>query len=119
MASEKSLQAGTKRRVKALRGWLMTTSQPGPKSYGIRGVSDVLICISGAFGVIEHKNPNLKKAEPTPSQRHFMDQVEAAGGMALCSNDREEIDRWLDQLAERGRRIAAGTTEAEEKPDGT
>lgn len=56
------------------------------------GVADIIGCWRGRFLAIEVKKVGLK---PTPAQRKFIDQVNAAGGIAFCAHSAQEVDERL------------------------
>ena len=58
---------------------------PATGGYGKSGVSDIVACIDGLFVAIECK---AGKNKPTPLQEAYLDQVRAAGGVALVINER-------------------------------
>jgi hypothetical protein len=63
--------------------------------YGKSGVPDIVACIEGRFWGIEVKREG--KAA-TVLQRRRMDEIEAAGGLAVCGTQEVVIGRikaWL------------------------
>ena len=59
---------------------IMVVNVPaGP--YGKRGISDLLLCIDGAFVAVELKNGDTNHPV-SPSQQRFIDNVKEAGGTA-------------------------------------
>lgn len=53
---------------------------PATHGYGRSGVPDIICCIKGKFLAIECK---AGKGEPTELQKREMNQIQAAGGMAM------------------------------------
>ena len=73
---------------------------PVQTGYGAAGV-DFYICYKGQFIALETK---AGKAEPSPSQRKVLEDVDSCGGIALCINDvsmlRQRIE-WIDAIRNR------------------
>jgi hypothetical protein len=74
--------------------------------FGVPGVADILGVLppSGRLLAVEVKGPG---GRVRPSQRAFLDNVEAAGGLALVVRDVAELER---ALVEAGAAAVAGST---------
>ena len=65
---------------------------PMGSGFGNSGVPDFLICSKGKFIAVEAK---AGKNKPTALQEHNMEQIRAAGGIALVINETN-----MDELKE-------------------
>lgn len=65
---------------------------------GRRGVPDRLACHRGTFLAIETKQP---AGRTTRLQRHELDRVQRAGGMAIVARSVDDVRQALDAI-ERG-----------------
>lgn len=61
---------------------------PVPSRWGGKGIPDIIYCINGKFVAVETK----AKAgmEPTPLQAKRMSEINAAGGLAICMDGKNE-----------------------------
>lgn len=66
--------------VKLLKQYGVYFFFPATHGYGRSGVPDIICCIKGKFLAIECK---AGKGEPTELQKREMNQIQAAGGMAM------------------------------------
>lgn len=69
----------------AIKGWLKDHGayffMPVQTGYGATSL-DFLVCLNGRFVGIETKRPGIKR--PSPRQQICMDNIIAAGGIAVC-----------------------------------
>ena len=92
---EGKVKAEVKKYLKEIGAYYFMPVQTG---YGRRGV-DFYICYKGQFLALETK---AGKAEPSPSQRKVLEDVEHCGGLSLCINNVEGLERcieWIDAHA--------------------
>lgn len=73
--------------VKILRDEGVYYFFPATHGYGRSGVPDIICCVAGKFLAIECK---AGKNKPTALQVHEMEQIRAAGGVAVVVNE----DNW-------------------------
>lgn len=66
--------------VKLLKQYGVYFFFPATHGYGRSGVPDIICCINGKFLAIECK---AGKNEPTALQQREINQIQAAGGMAM------------------------------------
>ena len=67
---------------------------PVTGGYGGSGVPDIIVCCNGRFIGIECK---AGKNKPTPLQEKNLQDIEAAGGVALVINEDniDEVEKYL------------------------
>lgn len=68
---------------------------PVQNGMGVVGIPDLVCCWKGKFLAVETKAPG-KIANVTPNQRRRMDEIRAAGGIAIVTDDPAEFEEWLD-----------------------
>jgi hypothetical protein len=83
----------------AIKGWLKDHGayffMPVQTGYGATTL-DFLVCYRGWFVGIEAKRPGIKR--PSPRQLICMENIHAAGGVAICA---DSLESFLGQIAPR------------------
>lgn len=84
-------------RVKqAIKRWLVARGawfyMPVSNGMGVHGIPDFVCCLPGGrFLGIEAKAPG-KRSSTTPLQRHQIESIRAANGLALVVDDVRQLD---------------------------
>ena len=90
MVSERAITRTIQRHLDTLDGWW------GFKVHGagqmLNGVPDIVGCYRGRFVAIEIKRPGQR---PTALQRHRLDQIASAGGVAVVATCWEDVEGVL------------------------
>lgn len=92
MASEKAISERIARLCKKRGAWsLKVHASRGTR----RGVPDRLICYRGHFLAVEEKGPTGKA---TPLQEYEIEQIQAAGGIAIVADTVEAVEREMNRI---------------------
>lgn len=60
-------------------------------AFAVHGVPDIICCVRGLFVGIEVKAPG-KERTVTPNQRHHLDRIMDAGGIAIVATSVEQVE---------------------------
>jgi len=94
---EGKVKAEVKKYLKKIGAYYFMPVQTG---YGAAGV-DFYICYEGWFIAVETK---AGEAIPKPRQRKVLEDVDSCGGIALCINNVESLQRYIEGLNARRKR---------------
>jgi Holliday junction resolvase len=89
---EAAIDRSIKRELERRGAWTIKTH--GTVA-GRRGIPDWLICHRGRFLAIETKQPG---AYPGRLQRHELDRVRRAGGLAIVAHSADDVRDALDTI---------------------
>lgn len=100
------LEAGLKRKVMSLLKEKVIPADKIPGSRFKRGAADIIACVppSGIYLAIELKSPEKKDDSPTEQQARFIDKINKAGGIAICSNDYAVIAGAIETVLDYSKR---------------
>ena len=89
---EARIQKKLRQMLELRGGWVIITTPGG----GIPvGTPDLIACVGGRFIALEIKQPGRY---PEPAQRHVIQQIKTAGGVAEVVRSEEDLVRLLNNL---------------------
>jgi hypothetical protein len=91
---ENKVKNACKKELKKRKIWFYMPVQNG---MGVVGIPDIIGCWNGWFVGIETKAPG-KLANVTPNQKNRLNEIEAAGGLALVIDNVEVLIQILDGI---------------------
>lgn len=92
MASEKAIDARIQKAVRRRGAWSFKV-HGSPKMR--RGIPDRIVCYRGRFIAVEVKQPG---GTATELQRHELNMIDEAGGVAIVATDVETVEAAMDQV---------------------
>jgi Holliday junction resolvase len=93
--SERAIVDRIRRLLQKRGAWFVKTT-----GVSVAGIPDLICCHRGFFIAIEVKQPGR---HPTPAQRHQLDSVTRAHGLAIVATSPHQVAEQLDRIDQESR----------------